>query len=138
MSAFYQSWRPFAEQFINRKTTLAKYQLDKTVYSIGGVVRASYCEALRCYLFQRDLAAASMICLTIETLLREVAKDDHTPLFQVIDNIEKSHNLSPNLKKQLHILRQMRNVQSHKVNKLDEISLLSLFQCVGDLHRAFR
>jgi hypothetical protein len=130
---FYMSWSPSAKAFNRRKLKLAEYELDKVIYALEGSVRNSYIEALNCFIFGRDIAASNMICLSLETLIRDITNDKESSLLNIIDDLVKKKNLSPDLQDGLHQLRKIRNRHSHTVAKLKELTLLNLFQAVGDI-----
>jgi hypothetical protein len=133
LAAYRQTWRPFTDRFIERRNTLLKYKLDRTIKVLSGNVQSAYQEAVKCFLFGQNLAASNMICLTLETLIRDITNDKESPFVKIIDDIVKKKNLSPDLQDELHQLRKIRNRHSHTVAKLKELTLLSLFQAVGDI-----
>jgi len=133
--AFYKAWSPIANKLNERRNTLNKFNLVNTINALPEPIKAAYKESIACFFFGKDLASASMLCLTIETMVRQAANDNNleTSLFLLINNLVKQKKLTPHLQDKLHILRKIRNLQSHNVQNLRELDLLSLFQAVVDL-----
>ncbi|HUT53075.1 MAG TPA: DUF4145 domain-containing protein [bacterium] len=133
LSKYHSGWSPFTEKFIKRRKKLDEFELVETVNALPEDIKAAYKDALNCYLFGQNLASTNMVCLTIEQIIRVAAGSDEGKLFEVIDTVCKEKNLSPHIQRDLHLLRQIRNIHSHYVEPLGELDLLKLFKTVGDL-----
>lgn len=133
LRGFHSAWLPFANQFNERHQSLRKYDLDSTVHNLESPLKEVFSEALRSYLYGNHIAAASLVGLTIEEILRKLSIDEKSSLFDIIDSLHKNGVIDAHLQLKLHVLRQLRNVHSHKIISLPEIDLLNLFSAVKSL-----
>lgn len=133
LRAFHRNWLPFSNQFNERHQSLRKYALDRTVHNLPSPIKEVFSEALRSYLYGNHIAAANLVGLTIERLIRDLSKDEKSSLFDIIDTFKKNEIIDGHLQLKLHLLRQLRNVHSHDIVILPEIDLLNLFSAVKSL-----
>ncbi|MFZ5627974.1 MAG: DUF4145 domain-containing protein [Spirochaetota bacterium] len=133
LRAFHQNWSPFAHQFNTRHETLRKYALDNTVHRLKSPTKEAFSEALRSYLFGNHIAAANLVGLTIERVIRNLTGDEKSSLFEIIDKLGKAGAIDSHLQLKLHVLRQIRNAHSHEVIIVQEIDLLNMFTAVKSL-----
>lgn len=133
LRSFYQNWSPFANQFNDRYETLRKYELDSTVHKLKSPIKEAFSEALRSYLYGNHIAAANLVGLTIERVIRNLTGNEKSPLFEIIDKLGKDGAVDGHLQLKLHVLRQLRNSHSHEVIILPEIDLLNMFSAVKSL-----
>lgn len=130
---FHRAWFPFANQFNERHQSLRKYALDNTVHNLASPIKEVFSGALRSYLFGNHIAAASLVALTIERLVRNLSSDEKSSLFDIIDKLQTDGLIDAHLQLKLHLLRKIRNAHSHDIIILPEIDLLNLFSAVKSL-----
>jgi hypothetical protein len=135
LQAFQKRWESTSDRFDDRRKMLGRYHLEKTIQSLSGEIQQAYIESLNCFLFGFDIASANMIGLSIELLLRNKTGEEKKSLFDLVEDLEARKIVSAPMAKTLHLLRQIRNMQSHTLNKPDELELLSLFKAVGDIQK---
>jgi hypothetical protein len=128
LKLFLNRWLAFDKRWKERFQVLRRFNLTSIIPNLPESIREIYKEAVVCYLCGRDLAASNMVCLAIEVSLREITGDQTTRLNDLIERFTNQEGMSPDLKRKLHIIREMRNVQSHSVNILSELDFLSLLE----------
>lgn len=119
-----------------RNKQLNEFALDKIIDLVDGDAKAAFIEAVECYVVGFDIAASSMICLSLEVYLKvklELRYGKESSLKKQYELFFNDKLLQPTQLKLIHYLRDQRNIQAHEVNKLDEIDLLGMFKIMKDL-----